>query len=93
MTENEKKVVEYLGNNVNLDISFIEKLAKGIVESLSLPVLSDCIVIEQEWFESEDSKTGWDNTGWDVPEGYEIDEYIETDKFGHPIKARCKYCR
>lgn len=45
----------------------------------------------QEWWESEDSKTGWEGSGWNEDEGFELVEYLEVDKYGNPLKALFKY--
>lgn len=50
-------------------------------------VKANSIVLEQEWYESEDEKNGWGSLGWDEPEGYELEEILDTDKHGHPTKA------
>lgn len=45
----------------------------------------------QDWFETSESKTGWEGTGWNEDEGFELVDYLETDKFDHPTKALFKY--
>ena len=47
-------------------------------------------VVEQEWYESEFSKTGWDSYGWvfkddyqGILSGWEIVEHSHIDKFGN----------
>jgi len=45
------------------------------------------IILEQDWFEDVEDKTGWFSTEWNEPENYSLQEIIETDKWGHPTKA------
>lgn len=48
-------------------------------------------VVEQQWYETEFSKTGWDNFGWVFKDsgsnaevsGWEIVDYLRIDKFGN----------
>lgn len=47
-------------------------------------------IVEQQWFETEVSKTGWDSHGWVFKDdfqglliGWEIVEHLHTDKFGN----------
>lgn len=47
-------------------------------------------IVEQQWFETEVSKTGWDSHGWafkddfqGILSGWEIVEHLYTDKFGN----------
>lgn len=48
-------------------------------------------VYEKNWFESSDSKTGWESYGWGEDDGFEIVQYLESDKYGNPTKALFKY--
>lgn len=48
-------------------------------------------IVKQEWYETEDSKTGWDSHGWvfddngqTMPNSWTITQYIKLDKFGNP---------
>jgi len=45
------------------------------------------IVLTQEWEESTDDKTGWSGSGWNEPEGYQLEEVIDYDKYSHALKA------
>ena len=47
-------------------------------------------IVEQQWFETEVSKTGWDSHGWvfkynfqGILSGLEIVQHLHTDKFGN----------
>jgi len=48
-------------------------------------------IVEQQWYETELSKTGWDSYGWVFKdsgsnaevEGWTIVEHLHTDKFGN----------
>lgn len=48
-------------------------------------------IVEQQWYETETIKTGWDSYGWTFKdsgsnaevEGWEIVEHLHTDKFGN----------
>jgi hypothetical protein len=47
-------------------------------------------IVEQQWFETECTKTGWDSHGWVFKDDYqgitnrwEIVEHLHTDKFGN----------
>lgn len=49
-------------------------------------------IVIQDWFECEDSKTGWDSHGWEFKDldGYydtdwNIVEILDSDKYGNPI--------
>lgn len=52
-------------------------------------------LVEQQWYETEYSKTGWDSYGWVFKdsgssvenEGWEIVQILEYDKFINPISA------
>jgi hypothetical protein len=51
-------------------------------------------IVEQEWYETECTKTGWDSYGWvfkddyqGIINGWEIVDILDTDKFYHPILA------
>lgn len=49
-------------------------------------------VVEQQWYETEFSKTGWDSYGWVFKdsgsnaevEGWTIIEHLDTNKHGFP---------
>lgn len=65
------------GNIVNVGAATIRNyITKGLK--------SKNIILTQEWSEDEN---GWEEEGWNEPEGYYIDIIIEYDKFYHPIKA------
>jgi hypothetical protein len=49
-------------------------------------------LVEQQWYETELSKTGWDSHGWVFKDDYqgilsswEIVLHLESDKYGNPI--------
>lgn len=52
-------------------------------------------IVEQEWYETEFTKTGWDSHGWHFKDdGQTIDEsewtimeHLDMDKFYNPILA------
>ena len=54
-------------------------------------IITERRIVEQNWYESEDSKTGWENNGWCFHDtgrsvertGYEIVQHLESDKFGN----------
>lgn len=48
-------------------------------------------VYHQQWWESIDDKTGWEGSGWGEGKDFELVEYLEEDKYGHPTKALFKY--
>ena len=55
---------------------------------------SEKVIIYQEWYETDQTRTGWDSFGWSFENGEDVDqlewditEYIDHDKFGHPTKA------
>jgi len=45
----------------------------------------------QDWWEDEESKTGWTGTDWGEGEDYELVDYLEFDKYENPTKALFKY--
>jgi hypothetical protein len=56
------------------------------------------IILIQQWEEDPDDKTGWSTWGWEYENGnlfdeggYELEEVLEKDKYGHITKARFKY--
>ena len=60
--------------------------------------VSPRIILIQEWEEDPDDKTGWSTWGWEYENGnlfdevgYELEEVLEEDNFGHITKARFKY--
>lgn len=57
------------------------------VKNLGLFSVMPRIVLEQEWEESTDDKTGWSGSGWNEPEGYELEEVVDYDKYNNPLKA------
>ena len=42
------------------------------------------LIAYQEWTEDED---GWTGSGWNEPDGYEMQEIIQEDKHSHPTRA------
>jgi hypothetical protein len=57
------------------------------------------IVAIQEWYEEFESKTGWASYGWTRRDGtplhpelydMEVEEILDSDKYGNPIKAIMK---
>ena len=79
-------------------LSILEKVKNGEltpqVAQEQLFVLfgvSKRIVLSQDWFESNDSKTGWDTIGWNEPKGYELEKVLDTDKYGNPTLATFIY--
>ena len=60
--------------------------------------VSPRIILIQQWEEDPDDKTGWSTWGWEYENGnlfdevgYELEEVLEEDKYGHIMKARFKY--
>lgn len=49
------------------------------------------IELEQEW--KEDELGEWTTSGWNEPEGYELSEVTDTDKFDRPTKAIFRYVK
>lgn len=45
----------------------------------------------QDWWEEEESKTGWEGSGWGEEKDFELVEYLEEDKFSNPTKALFRY--
>lgn len=51
-------------------------------------------IVEQEWYETECNKTGWDSHDWFFKDSREpmdsswtIVEHLDSDKFGNPLIA------
>jgi len=50
-------------------------------------------IVEQFWYETEYSKTGWDSYNWEFKDtggnpkvqGWTVVEHLKYDKFGNPI--------
>jgi hypothetical protein len=48
-------------------------------------------IVRQEWYETDTTKTGWDNHGWTFDNGGQMDNdwtivsHIHLDKFGNPF--------
>jgi hypothetical protein len=48
-------------------------------------------IVKQEWYETDTTKTGWDNHGWTFDNGEQIGDdwtivnHIHLDKFGNPF--------
>lgn len=51
------------------------------------------IVLTQDWSEDEHEKTGWLGSGWNEPQGYELEEVIEQDKYYNHTKAIFKWTK
>jgi len=56
------------------------------------------IILIQQWEEDPDDETCWSTWGWEYENGdlyddvgYELEEVLEEDKYGHITKARFKY--
>lgn len=67
-------------------------------EILLLFGVSPRIILVQQWEEDPDDKTGWSTWGWEYENGnlfdevgYELEEVLEEDKYGHITKARFKF--
>jgi hypothetical protein len=70
----------------------------GTDRILNLFGVSPRIILIQQWEEDPDDKTGWSTWGWEYENGnlfdevgYELEEVLEEDKYGHITKARFKY--
>lgn len=55
-------------------------------------VSPELVYATQEWSESDTSKTGWEGSGWILPQGfsqanYELEYIVDQDKFYNPTKA------
>ena len=55
-------------------------------------IVTERRIVRQTWYETEFTKTGWDNHGWEfndtghtVDENWNIVKYLETDKYGNPM--------
>lgn len=50
-------------------------------------------IVYQDWYETEFSKTGWDNNGWRFDDGrligtdWTIVQILHSDKYGNPFEA------
>lgn len=71
---------------------------EAIDSILLLFAVSPRIILFQQWEEDPDNKTGWSTWGWEYENGnlfdevgYELEEVLEEDKYGHITKARFKY--
>ena len=60
--------------------------------------VSPRIILFQQWEEDPDDKTGWSTWGWEYENGnlfdevgYELEEVLEEDKYGHITKACFKF--
>ena len=60
--------------------------------------VSPRIILFQQWEEDPDDKTGWSTWGWEYKNGnlfdevgYELEEVLEEDKYGHITKACFKF--
>ena len=58
-------------------------------------IITERRIVQQEWYETECTKTGWDNHGWYFKDdGHTMDEtewtiveHLDFDKFYNPILA------
>jgi hypothetical protein len=50
-------------------------------------LIENGIILTQEWYEDSEERTGWVSSGWDEPDGYVLERVLDSDKYGHPIKA------
>lgn len=57
-------------------------------------IITETRIVQQEWYETEDSKNGWDGHGWEfkddeqlMPDDWKIKKIIDSDKFHNPILA------
>ncbi len=58
-------------------------------------IVTERRVVWQEWYETENTKTGWDSYGWEFRDDettmdeteWTIVEHLELDKFYNPIFA------
>ena len=51
-------------------------------------------IVEQDWYETECTKTGWDSHGWSFKDdgipmsnNWTIVKHLDSDKFGNPLLA------
>jgi len=65
----------------------VDYLQKRKGQKLPIHGVMPRIVLTQDWVEDTHEKTGWCGSGWDEPDGYELEEVIEQDKFYNPVKA------
>ena len=71
----------------------------NFIHGIIVEYLMFCIIILiQQWEEDPDDKTGWSTWGWECENGnlfddvgYELEEVLEKDNYGHITKARFKY--
>ena len=57
-------------------------------------VVTEKRIVEQEWYETECNKTGWDSNGWffkddgiPMSNKWTIVSYLDTDKHSNPTLA------
>ena len=88
------KIVSVLGKFYVDDLGIDET----IDSIMSICGISPDIILVQQWEEDSESLTGWSSWGWFYENGnifdevgYEIDEVLESDKFGNILKARFKH--
>ena len=89
-TENIKRIViQALVENEYQDNTSYNDIAESVIRKLTN---QEFIVGYQEWYEDQDSKTGWSGLGWfddgnNSLEGHQLVKYIENDKHYNPIEA------
>ncbi len=62
---------------------------------IDIPPELEHVELIQEWFESEESKTGWDSSGWTYVDGSELSlvdsmrcvGITDYDKYNNPIRG------
>ena len=69
----------------------MDKYARQQVNNFVLDPVMPSIILTQTWVEDEEDKNGWIGSGWGEPEGYEIDDIIEEDKYYNSTKAIFTY--
>lgn len=53
--------------------------------------IEEILLVRQDWYETETTKTGWDSHGWtfedtgnSITHGWDVYKILSTDKFGNP---------
>lgn len=70
---------------------FVVSASSSLMGNIQKPLIVPTIIGYQEWF--EDANGGWKGFGWftengdSIPEGYEMEFVIDTNKHGHHTKA------
>lgn len=58
-----------------------------------MPLITERRIVQQDWYETDCTKTGWDSHGWcfndgigeSMPNDWTIMEHIRMDKHGNPL--------